>query len=87
MAITEHGKVKDGAIVFDEPLDLPDGTEVNVKIEPVLTGVEMNSPLTEEEFASLPFFGMWANRVDMHDSVAWVNRERDKWNHRSEPRG
>jgi hypothetical protein len=34
------------------------------------------------EFENLPFFGMWADRDEMSDSVAWVRKERDKWQQR-----
>jgi hypothetical protein len=29
------------------------------------------------EFEQLPFFGMWADRDEMSDSVAWIRRERE----------
>lgn len=39
-------------------------------------------PPSEEDFAHLPFFGMYADREDMEDGVAWVRWERERWNER-----
>ena len=80
--LIERGKVQSGGIVFDAPLALPEGTEVMVQIEPLAAGAETAAPLSDEEFLSLPFFGMWAEREDMHDSAAWVRRERERWHQR-----
>jgi hypothetical protein len=75
------GKVRNGTLVLDEPVTLPDGTEVRVRIEPV--GQQPASgALTPEELTRLPFFGMWADREEMADSVAWVRRMRDQWQQR-----
>ena len=78
--MTERGKVQSGGIVFDEPLGLPEGTEVFVRIEPVEDST-MNAT-NGDDFENLPFFGMWADRDDMSDSVAWVRREREEWQQR-----
>lgn len=82
MELIKHGTVKQGTIVFTEQLPLPEGTEVVVHIEPL--GDARHHPAAEEteEFATLPVFGMWADREDMTDSVAWVRREREKWQQR-----
>src|SRR6266487_574062 len=79
-AMTERGKIHSGSIVLDEPIDLPEGTEVVVHVEPV--GHEHPSAGNGNEFENLPFFGMWADRDEMSDSVAWVRKERDKWQQR-----
>jgi hypothetical protein len=84
--MTEHGKVQRGGIVFLRPLPLPEGTEVVVQIEPVSAERQSEAPVSGEEFARLPFFGMWAGRPDMDDSTAWVRSERDRWRRRV-PRG
>jgi hypothetical protein len=34
--MTERGKIHSGSIVLDEPIDLPEGTEVVVHVEPVV---------------------------------------------------
>ncbi len=78
--MTERGKIHGGGIVFDEPIDLPEGTEVFVRIEPVAD--KSRSATNGDDFENLPFFGMWAGRDDMVDSVAWVRREREKWQER-----
>jgi len=78
--MTERGKIHGGSIVLDEPIDLPEGTEVVVHVEPVGARVLVHG--NGNEFENLPFFGMWADRDEMSDSVEWVRRERDKWRQR-----
>ena len=81
--ITEEGKVNNGHIVLSKPLSLPEGTEVRVQIEPIETDNAQSTAAEEnEDFASQPFFGMWADREDMRDSVAWVRKQRGKWKER-----
>jgi hypothetical protein len=86
--IIEEGKVNNGHIVLSKPLSLPEGTEVRVQIELMdLTSVNgdnnQNTDSDEsEDFANLPCFGMWADREDMRDSVAWLRKEREKWQQR-----
>ena len=83
--LTERGKVKDGGIVFSEPLSFPEGTEVVVRIEPVSsTNEQAQRSNGGGDFASLPFFGMWADREEMNDSAAWVHEERESWKRRAE---
>lgn len=77
--MTERGKIHGGSIILDEPIDLPEGTEVLVHVEPAVH--EHASAGSGNEFENLPFFGMWADR-EMSDSVAWVRKERDKWQQR-----
>ena len=48
MTLIEHGKVEQGAIVFAQPLALPDGTEVVVQIEPAA----MAAPLDDRAAAT-----------------------------------
>lgn len=86
--IIEEGKVSNGHIVLTNPLSLPEGTEVRVKIEPV-DPVPVNeddgqdtSSNASEDFVNLSCFGMWADREDMRDSVAWLRKEREKWQQR-----
>ena len=86
--IIEEGKVINGHIVLSNRLSLPEGTEVRVKIEPV-DPVPVNKDDSQntdsnesEDFANLPCFGMWADREDMRDSVAWVRKQREKWKER-----
>ncbi len=78
--MTERGKIHSGSIVLDEPIDLPEGTEVVVHVEPVV--LDHASARNGNEFENLPFFGMWADRDEMSDSVAWVRNERDMWQQR-----
>ncbi len=82
MALRERGKIQAGNIVFPKPLALPEGTEVLVVIEPLAVKEQSTSSGTEKDFASLPFFGMWRDRQDMKDSVAWVRKERRRWQQR-----
>ena len=86
--IIEEGKVNNGHIVLSKPLSLPEGTEVRVQIEPVDPaavsdddGQDKDSD-ESEDFANQSFFGMWADREDMRDSVAWVRKQRGEWKER-----
>jgi hypothetical protein len=80
MLVSIRGKVQEGKLELSAPVPLPDGTEVIVQIEPM---TPPPPPPTPEELQKLqeedPLFGMWADREDMKDSVAWVRRERKKW--------
>ncbi len=82
MAIIERGVVRGPNIVFPQSLSLPEGTEVIVRIEPVGEAESPNASLNEADFMQQPCFGMWKDRPDMEDSVAWVRRERESWNQR-----
>ena len=88
--ITARGKVREGRIEFPNPLELPEGTEVEVSISPVeqpeAAPASTSEAGCETDFARLPFFGMWADREDMADSVAWVRRQREQWRKRLERR-
>jgi hypothetical protein len=88
MAIQERGTVRDGAIVFERPLALPDETYVNVSIQTAGAPAEQE-PLEYveqvEDLATLPIVGMWKDREDMADSVEWVNNQRDQWNRNPAP--
>ena len=83
MALTQRGKVHHGGIVFTEPLTLPEGTEVLVSIEPVVPGQQAAPRGGNEDFASLPLFGMWADRQDMTDGADWVRQQRKQWQQRA----
>ncbi len=83
MIKVERGKVKDGGIVFPEPLKLPEGTEVAVAIETLSDSEDSSHRADDTGFAVLPFFGMWADREEMQDSAAWVRRERERWQQRA----
>lgn len=83
MVIKEHGEVRDGGIVLPKRLDLPDGTDVVVHIELPTDEGQIEVPISPEEFARLPVFGMWADREEMADSVEWVRSERERWRQRA----
>ena len=87
MAWTERGIIQNGSIHFAKPLPLPDGTEVEVQIEPrneTVAAEDRTLPSGQsEDFAKLPFFGMWADRDDISDSAEWVRRGREQWHQRS----
>ena len=81
--IIEEGKVNNGHIVLSNPLSLPEGTKVRIQIEPIDTDNTQSTTTKEnEDFANQPFFGMWADREEMRDSVAWVRKQREKWKER-----
>jgi hypothetical protein len=82
MKVVTRGTVQNGMITVHEPLPLPDGTKVTISLE---VDEAKGAPVSEEqvtEFASLPFHGMWADREDMTDSVAWVREIRKQWRQR-----
>ena len=86
--IIEEGTISNGHIVLSKPLSLPEGTEVRVQIERVDSAIASDDDSQDkdsdesEDFANLPCFGMWADREDMRDSVAWLRKEREKWQQR-----
>lgn len=50
--MTFRGKLKDGVVVPDEPINLPDGTEMS--IQPVSTGVASDiHPTLAEQFGAI----------------------------------
>jgi hypothetical protein len=83
MEITQRGKVQNGTLVLAEPLTLPEGAEVVVRIETLDADAAATVLLDSGDLAGLPFIGMWADRDDMNDSAAWVRRERDEWHQRA----
>ncbi len=77
------GKIKNGTIVFNEPLTLPEDEEVIVRIETAEV-----SALSEraQKLMANPFFGMWKDREEMRDSEQWLKEQREHWHCRvSEP--
>lgn len=81
MVMLERGRVENGRLVFSQPLQLPEGAEVNVQI--VFESVSPEDSDTDKALSDI--FGMWRDREDMQDSVAWVEKERQKWQHRNTP--
>lgn len=82
--VIEEGKISNGRIVLSKQLSLPEGTEVRIQIEPVGAAVsddenQDKDSNASEDFANLPCFGMWADWEDMRDSIAWLRKERAKW--------
>lgn len=82
MAVIERGKVKQGQIVLEHPLELEEGTEVIVRVEPL--SMQSEEVSSSPNLKALEFFGMWADRDDMVDSVEWVRKERERWKERLE---
>lgn len=82
MSVIERGKVRQGQIVLEHPLNLEEGTEVVVHIEPLPT-LRQGVPASQD-LRDLEFFGMWSSRDDMADSVQWVRKERERWKERLE---
>ncbi len=83
MTFVEHGRVQEGKIVFAEPLKLPEGAEVMVRIEVIADGAQNGIAEEESDFETLPFFGMWADREEMRDSSSWVRQLREQWRERT----
>ena len=79
MKVTAHGTVRGDGIIFPEGLGLPEGMHVTVSIVPEEADDESEFNESADEIARWPFFGMWADREDMADSVAWVRKIREQW--------
>ena len=47
--ITLRGVVKNGVIVFDQPLPFPDGTRVTVTVRPIASGEAEVAQLSEDD--------------------------------------
>ena len=63
-----------------KPLDTLSSDELRALIaeaQAILRMRARKTPISED-----PAIGMWADREDMQDSVAWVRREREQWNKR-----
>lgn len=71
------------SIVPNEPLELPEDQELEIEVR-VITGPRRRrkSKRPAGRVTSTPFFGMWADREDMKDSLGWVRKERERWNER-----
>lgn len=76
--MTRRAKVQDGGLLFEEPLALPEGTEVEVEIGALLSPESPPDRTDVAMLSELPFFGMWADREEMADSAAWVRRQREQ---------
>ena len=76
--IIEQGEINNGNIVLTKPISLPEGTRVRIQIELIDTDDDNQNTVSDEheDFRELPCFGMWADREDMRDSVAWVRKHR-----------
>lgn len=84
-----HGRVK----VTVEPVTAPENDEpedpndpwYDAQLEKLLSsGVLTGQGLTMGEILQSPAIGIWADREDMKDSVAWVNEQRRKRGERRE---
>ncbi len=87
MKVIARGTVQNSVIVTEEPLGLPNGTEVVVLVEPAGIGTDAEIERRLSEFDALGFHGMWADRDDMADSVAWVRKIRAQWQQRPSRQG
>ena len=67
-------------LVPDEPLDLAKDQEVLIEVQTILSEGEKKG--TGAELARSPIVGMWADREEMRDSVAWVNEQRRRMERR-----
>ena len=81
MAIIEHGTISNGGIALDNPLPLPEGSKVIVRIEEA--PMEPSPGGADRAFQdAFPFIGQWADRTDIPDSAEYVRQERAKWQQR-----
>ncbi|MCW5934325.1 MAG: hypothetical protein KIT45_08520 [Fimbriimonadia bacterium] len=80
MGVVERGTVQGGQIVLKRPLELSEGTEVVVHVEPLEE--DTTEKTSHKPISSLPFFGLWYDQEEMKESVEWVSRERTLWSSR-----
>lgn len=59
-------------------------TLTNDELEAVIDRAEaiLQERVRKVPLAEDPAIGMWADREDMKDSVAWVRRQREQWGER-----
>jgi len=82
MVEVARGVIHGSNIVLSEPLPLPEGAEVILRIELANANRLDEQTLSLEEFKQLPCWGMWKDREDMADSEVWLRKERERWNQR-----
>ena len=72
MKVITTAVVRDGKLELAKPVEMPDGTAVDVTL--------ILSSLNERQKLLLiqPAIGMWADREDMVDSVAYIRKQRDE---------
>jgi hypothetical protein len=81
MTLRLRGRITHGRIELAEGIPLPDGTDVLISVDIL----DEQPPIDEwdnEDMASWPVFGMWADRAEMQDSAAWVRSRREAWSER-----
>ena len=69
--------------VPDEPVDMPQDQELEIDVR--LASKSLGKRMVrrrQPSVTSMPFFGIWADREDMQDSITWVRKERERWNER-----
>jgi hypothetical protein len=86
MGFSIRGKVRDGKLDLAAPLSFPEGEDVIVRIEraePVRVEPSGEPVSGADDYTSLPFFGMWADRDNTESSVDVVRRGREQLRQRS----
>ncbi|MBI2298025.1 MAG: hypothetical protein HYU66_03580 [Armatimonadetes bacterium] len=85
-SIVAHGRIEGNTSVLDEPVGLADGAEVDVSIRAAAAPAEAaGGSRRRDEVWSDPVIGMWADRDDLADPVAWVKERRSAWRKRLNP--
>lgn len=70
-----RGLVRSGQVVLEAPLELPDGTAVELTVpESAVAAAPTKPPISPELIALIA--GMWADRPEMADPEQWVRRMR-----------
>lgn len=77
MTLVEHGTIHEGRIIFTKALDLPEGTEVQVRIAPMVAQPEKLIP--KEEYANLPLLLMLSERENKRSNATVVREAREEW--------
>lgn len=83
MAIRIRAHYDGKTLVPNEPLEVPQNEELEIDIRLPSVHIGRHSPRrSRRHVTSMPFFGMWADREDMKDSISWVRKERERWKER-----
>jgi AF2212-like protein len=70
--MTIAAKFENGVFRPLEDVKIKEGTVVEVHVP-----VEPQAPRTRPSIRDLPFYGIWKDRADIGDGVAFVNKLRD----------
>ncbi len=75
--MTFRGIIRNGEVVFPAGIDLPEGTEVDVQPVKPRRGRSRGGAASSKAVGRvLPGLGLWKDRPEMSDPVAYLKRQR-----------